>query len=183
MDTERVSPTLRVRLGDDGTTGLLALLDAAGREWKAEVTADAVVRFDGRLSVELGALRGEMAQMRDELRGEMAHIRDDLRGEMAQMRTDLRGEMAQMHDALRDQMWQMRDQLRAETRDGDASLREELRDRTYQLRDEIRDVRVELIAAMDKLQVGLTRTTFGMWMGQLVAMAAIMAAMFQAFAR
>ena len=56
------------RLGPEGTAGLLALLDATRRTLDAEVTEQAVNRFERRLTTETSQLRVELKQEMNNLR-------------------------------------------------------------------------------------------------------------------
>ena len=60
---ETVSPALQERLGADATIGLLALLEASKREWGADVTDQAVLRFERRLTEETSLLRLDFARL------------------------------------------------------------------------------------------------------------------------
>ncbi|MYI06427.1 MAG: hypothetical protein F4059_03670 [Gemmatimonadetes bacterium] len=97
-----------------------------------------------RIGAEIGQVRGEMLQIRDDLRGEIGQFRDDLRGEMVQFRDDLRGEMVQMRDDLRGEIGQVRRDLYGEIvqlRNGQASLLEgqaSLREGLGEVRGELR---------------------------------------------
>lgn len=57
MHRNGVSPALRTRLGDEGTDGLLDLLEAQSLEWSERVMTLAVERFERRLAEEIGEFR------------------------------------------------------------------------------------------------------------------------------
>jgi hypothetical protein len=147
MDSERVSSALRARLGEEGTVGLLVLLDSAHQEWKAGVTS------------ELVALRLDMGRWRDELRSE-------IREGDARLREEIREGEAR---------------LREEIRERETRLREEMRSNTCGLKQDMSQLRVDILDAMSRSQLTVLRSTYAMWVGQLVAIAAIMAAMFRIY--
>ena len=64
-------------------------MDAARREWTAEVTALALERFERRLTEEVAGVRVSMAQCESGLRLEIGKLREELRKEMADLRFDL----------------------------------------------------------------------------------------------
>lgn len=64
-----------------------------------------------------------------------------------------------------------------------AQLRVDFKQEMGHLRHDMSHHRVELKDHMHKLHAGLTRWTFGLWVGQLVATAAVVAGMFQVFAQ
>jgi hypothetical protein len=82
MQAGRISVALRERLGEQGTVGLLELVDSSGREWKEDVLTSASERFERRLTEEISGLRLEMsngfAALRIELREGLANVRVDL---------------------------------------------------------------------------------------------------------
>ena len=60
-------PSLRERLGEDGTFGLLEMMHVYGRQWSDQVLSLAVERFERRLAEEMGKVRAEIANTRVEL--------------------------------------------------------------------------------------------------------------------
>lgn len=157
MHMEDVSPALQERLGLEATVGLLALLDTARHEWRAEVTEHTVDRFERRLTTEI-------SQARIELKKEIG----DLRVEVKQDINDLRVELKQDINGVR------------------VELKQDINDLRGEVRQEINDLRLtitgglsELKASLNKSLLNQTRWMFGMWVGQVVAIAAIIAAMFQ----
>ncbi|MDQ4005733.1 MAG: hypothetical protein M3135_05460 [Actinomycetota bacterium] len=72
-DRRHLYEALNLSLGDGPASTLMELLPPVG--W-----ADVARQSD------LGALRGEMAELRAELTGEMAGLKAELRGEMAELR-------------------------------------------------------------------------------------------------
>ena len=100
MQVNAVRPALRERLGAEGTSGLLSVLDVAEREWREDVLSLAGERFERRLAetganlrVQIGhseaAVRGEMAQMEVRIVREIANCRGDLIQAIANGRGDL----------------------------------------------------------------------------------------------
>jgi hypothetical protein len=117
MDVERAAPALYERLGPRASSDLAVLLDAAQREWAADVTTTLAERFERRLTTEVAGVRVALAEAEGRLRADMAGLRTE------------------MHD-------------------GDASIRQDLL-----------NVRNELL-----------RWSFAFWMGQMIAMGGLIAA-------
>ena len=82
MDECRIPPAVRARLGDDGTFGLVELLDVEKKDWSEYVLTTATDRFERRLAQELGLLRQELrTSMHDGLgtiRTELASARVEM---------------------------------------------------------------------------------------------------------
>jgi len=57
MASRCVPATLRNQLGDEGTFGLIELLDAEHKQWSDHVLSVAAERFERRLTEEISALR------------------------------------------------------------------------------------------------------------------------------
>lgn len=119
-------------------------------------------------------------------------IRDDWSGRVTNLAVErferrLGGEIGTFRLEMREEIGKVRVELRQEIAAGDAQLREEMRNGTASLREEVRNqiagIRVEISQRLAKLEVDLTWRMFGMWVGQLVAMAAVMATMFQIYAQ
>ena len=72
VQVNAVPPALRDRLGPEGTTGLLGVLDLAEREWRDDVLSLAGERFERRLAETGASLRVQIAQSEAAIRGEMA---------------------------------------------------------------------------------------------------------------
>ena len=62
MVGSRVPAVLRSRLGDDGTIGLVELLDSERKDWSERVLSVAADRFERRLTEEISALRVELRE-------------------------------------------------------------------------------------------------------------------------
>jgi hypothetical protein len=60
MVSGRVPTSLRTRLGDEATFGLIELLDSDRKEWSEHVLSAAGDRFERRLAEEISALRVEI---------------------------------------------------------------------------------------------------------------------------
>ena len=165
MAFDNVSPALQAQLGPDATSGLLALLETTRLEWKADVIAAAIERFERRLTNEVSGLRGEMHAIEVRLRGEMREGEGRLREEMRDLAAELREE-GRVNTAT----------LREEMRTGTSNLRVELK-------DEMSKVRVDVADALAKTRVDMMRWSFSLWVGQVVATAAIVAGMFRVFAQ
>ena len=75
MGTGKVPGSLRARLGDDGTFGLMGLLDKERKDWKDDVLITATDRFERRLTVEIGLLRQEFSAA---LHGGLGAIRAEI---------------------------------------------------------------------------------------------------------
>ena len=87
QDRRELYEALERRLGGGPAATMMELLPPVG--W-----ADVARQSD------LGAVRGEMTQLRGELRGEMA----ELRGEMAELRAELKGEIAELRGEVKAQL-------------------------------------------------------------------------------
>ncbi|MBI3264078.1 MAG: hypothetical protein HYZ58_13140 [Acidobacteria bacterium] len=155
MQASQVPAPLRERLGPDATSGLLDLLQDARDEWRSDVVSLCTERFERRLVEETSKLRVEMAQGFGQLRAEMAQGSAQLRAEMAQESAQLRGEMAQ----------------------GSAQLRGEMAQGSAQIRAEMAHIREEMARGFSTERGELMKWMFLFWVGQVVAMAAIMSAM------
>jgi hypothetical protein len=165
MEVENVSAALQARLGPDATTGLLALLETARREWKDDVTAVAIERFERRLTEEASGLRDEMREGEARLREEMRDLAAALREEGRVNTTALREEMRSGASSLRIELKQDISSLRVE------------------LKDEMSKLRVDVTDALSKARVDVMRWSFSLWVGQMVTTAVIVAGMFRGFAR
>ncbi len=78
MHTHRVPPSLRERLGDEATAGLVDVFDQHASTWTADVIAIVTERFERRVVEEASKLRVDMAQGFGKLREEMAQHRVEL---------------------------------------------------------------------------------------------------------
>jgi chromosome segregation ATPase len=125
---------------------ITSLAASIGKE-EANVLASAL-NLDGQLAsrdelrVTEMAIRGDIADLRDNLRAEIAGVRDDLRAEIASVRDDLRAEIASVRDDLRAEIGSVRDDLRAEI---------------GSVREDVQELRVELYTVKDDLKDGFAR--------------------------
>jgi len=71
MPVIAVDKPLRDKLGDDGVTSLVNLINQALGEQKNDIIQLVEETFERRLSEELAKLRVEMAEMKSELRNDM----------------------------------------------------------------------------------------------------------------
>ena len=118
MELEDVAPALQARLGPDATTGLLALLETARLEWKDDVTAVALERFERRLTEEATGLRGEMregeARLREEMRDLAAALREEGRVNTAALREEMRSGVSGLRIELKQDISSLRVELKDE---------------------------------------------------------------------
>jgi len=82
MAGRRVPATLRNQLGDEGTFGLIELLDSEHKQWSDHVLSVAAERFERRLAEEISALR-------DSLRGALHDGLGAVRQELSTNRVEL----------------------------------------------------------------------------------------------
>lgn len=75
MAGSRVPAALRNRLSDDGTFGLIELLDAERKDWSDHVLTVAADRFERRLTEEISGLRVEF---REALNNGLTGVRQEL---------------------------------------------------------------------------------------------------------
>ena len=148
MAVARVPQALAERLGDDGTEGLLTLLASTKVEWTEGVLTTAVDRFERRLGSEAASLRVDLTR-------EIATLRQDMTKEMSMLRQDMTTDMS----ALRQDMTKEMSMLRQDISTGTSALRQDF------TRD-LSNVRVELL-----------KWSFLFWVGQVVAIAGLLAFM------
>jgi hypothetical protein len=155
MDVQTVPAALREQLGADATLGLTEVFDAARSEWVADVTELSADRFERRLTEEIGGLRVDVLKHGASLRQELANIRLDMTaGDAA-----LRQEIAAGHAALRQEMGR-----------GDDALRQEMTVGFTAVRQQISDLRLD----MTTMKFDLLKWSFAFWVGQVLAVAAIL---------
>ncbi len=94
MLVNAVPPALRDRLGTEGITGLLGVLDLAEREWREDVLSLAGERFERRLAETGASLRVQIAQSEAAIRGEMGQMEVRIVREIANCRGELTNEIA-----------------------------------------------------------------------------------------
>ena len=78
METAGVPAALRERLGEEGSFGLVDLLDRTGREWKVDVPETAGDRFARALAEESARIRTLIVEQGARLEGRMADLRAEL---------------------------------------------------------------------------------------------------------
>jgi hypothetical protein len=94
MQMDAVPGPLREQLGVDATEGLLQLFEVSHREWRADVMAACIDRFERRLVDEVAGVRVQIAQTEAVLRRDMAETGAANRVETAQMGAGIRQEIA-----------------------------------------------------------------------------------------
>ena len=155
MDAAAVPFKLRERLGPEATGGLLHALDVAQHEWRDDVLSLAAERFERRVAEGDSALRVQIAQSEAGVRNEIGQVEGRLRNEIGQVEGRLRHEMGQLEVRLRGELGHV-----------DGRLRQDLSQMELRITREIANSRFDLL-----------KWTFAFWIGQVVAMSAIMAAM------
>jgi len=92
MSIAQVPEALAKRLGDEGTEGLVALLDSTHQDWRENVLTAAVDRFEYRLTSEISALRldfaRELSGLRQDVTREIAAVRQDVTRDLAGVRVE-----------------------------------------------------------------------------------------------
>ena len=93
MSIAQVPEALAKRLGDEGTDGLIALLDSTREDWTESALTVAVDRFECRLTAEISALRLDVARelsgLRQDVTREMAAARQDFTRDLSGVRVEL----------------------------------------------------------------------------------------------
>jgi hypothetical protein len=173
MDSEAVPAALRERLGPEATTGLVDLLHSARLDWRDDVIAACGERFERRLAAEMSGLRLEITQGDAALRQEMTELGASLRQDMKELGAGLRQEMTELGASLRQEMTELGASLRQETAQLGASLRQESAESAATLRQEIAGLRTDMWAG----RVELLKWCFVFWVGQVVAVAGVLAVM------
>jgi len=82
MSNGRIPASLRTRLGDDATFGLVELLSAEEKDWSDRMLTSATERFERRLTQEISLLRQDFHQSLNEglagIRTELATVRVEM---------------------------------------------------------------------------------------------------------
>jgi hypothetical protein len=151
MAAGNVPRALAERLGDDGTEGLLTLLASAKADWADAVVTSAVERFERRLTTEIVSLRVDFTR-------EMMLLRQDMTTDMSALRQDMTTDMS----ALRQDMTTDISALRQDMTAGMSALRQDFT-------KDLSGVRVELL-----------KWSFLFWVGQVAAVAGLLAFMLRA---
>ena len=158
MDAAAVPFKLRERLGPEATGGLLHVLEVAQSGWNEDVLTLAGERFERRLAEGHSALQVQLVQSEAALHSDIGQVEVRLRQEVGQVEVRLRQEMSQL----------------------EVRLREALGDVGGGLRRDLSEMEVRIIREIGTSRFDLIKWTFAFWIGQVVAMSAIMAAMLRA---
>jgi hypothetical protein len=188
METARVPLPLRERLGDEATEGLVLLLDHARQEWTAEVTSASVERFERRLAEEILGVRQAIAQSEASLARMMTddddslerHIRDveaSLRQEIKDVEVSLRHDMKELESSLVRRIAQGEASLLQRITEGEASLRQRITESEASLRLLIVEGDARVLDALGNMRADVFKWSIAFWMGQVVAITAIMGLM------
>ena len=93
MSIVQVPDALAKRLGDEGSDGLVALLEASREDWAESVLTAAVDRFEYRLTTEMSTLRFDVARelsgLRQDVIREIAAVRQDFTRDLSGVRVEL----------------------------------------------------------------------------------------------
>jgi hypothetical protein len=158
MDVTDVPTALQDRLGPEPTAGLIELLSEAREEWTAEMIERVGDRFERRLTDETTNVRLEMVQgfaaLRQELTTGLSQVRQELATGLSQVRQELTTGLSQ---------------VRQEMTTGLSDLRQEMTAGFAAIRQEMADQRFELL-----------KWAFLFWIGQVFAVAGLMAVVIRA---
>lgn len=93
MSIGHVPEALAKRLGDEGTEGLVTLLDTTHEEWTNHVMTTAVDRFEYRLGTEVSSLRVEVTReisaLREDMYRDHSALRQDFTRDLSGVRVEL----------------------------------------------------------------------------------------------
>ena len=164
---ERMPPALRKRLGEETARALEDYAEVLGRRWRDHVMQTAAERFDGRLSTaeERFDVRLTTAEERFDVRLTTAEERFDVRFTAAEERFD--GRLTATEERFDGRLDTVAADLRVEMQKGFTGIWQAMAD----LRQEFADARVELL-----------RWSFLFWIGQVVAVASLLAFMLRGVA-
>ncbi len=168
METGDVPPALRERLGEGATLGLVDLFERAGRTWKAEVLETAGDRF-GRMLAE------ESARIRILIAEQGARLEARLEEQGVRFEAKLEAQGARFEQKLAEQG------ARLEARFAEQDGRLEARFGQQDGRLEAQESR--LVARMADLRSEVLKWAFLFWVGQVAAIAALLAFMLRGVAR
>ena len=161
MSSNRVPSELRDRLGDEGTLGLVELLESERAEWSERTLSVAADRFERRLLDEISGVRVELhaslGSVRQEMHAGLASVRQEMHAGLGSVRQELATARVEMRQAL-------------------ATARVETR-------QELATSRVEMLQELATARVETLRWSFLFWIGQVAAMAGLLALMFRLVAR
>ena len=89
MTVIAIPKSLRERLGDEGSEGLVELISAVDERAREDSLRLLSERFERRLSEEIGQLRAEMHE-------EMGKLKTEMHGEIGKLRTEMYDEMGKL---------------------------------------------------------------------------------------
>jgi hypothetical protein len=168
MSSNRVPSELRERLGDEAALGLVELLDSERAEWSEHVLSVAADRFERRLSEEISGVRVELSAVRTdivrELHAGIGSVRQEMHAGLASVRQEMHAGLASVHQ---------------EMHAGIGSVRQELATVRVETRQELATSRVEMHQMLANSRVETLRWSFVFWVGQVAAMAGLLALMFR----
>ncbi len=177
METGDVPPALRERLGEGATLGLVDLLDRAGRGWKADVLETAGDRFARVLAEESARIRTLMAE-------QGARFEKALATESARILTLMAEQGARLEARIVEQGARFDAKLAEQGARFDAKLAEQgARVETRLVQQEARietrfsELEARLVGRMAELKADVLKWAFLFWIGQVAAMAALLAFM------
>jgi hypothetical protein len=180
MEIGHVPAALQDRLGLEATTGLVQLLERTRRDWKADVIAMCTERFERRVE-DIAAVRLHIAQVEMSIRRDRAEMGAGIRLEMTEMGASIRQEMTEIGASIRQEMTGMGASIRQEMTEMGASIRQDMSRMDGSIRQDMAamgaGIRQELAAG----RVELLKWCFLFWIGQVFAVAGIMAMMLRAF--
>jgi hypothetical protein len=171
--THEIPAVLEQRLGTDATAALAELFDRAYHEQRADMIAASTERFERRLVEETTATRLELSQLHTALRHDGAKMHFTLRQDVSTLEVRLRDDMRTMEAGLRQEMTRMEADLRQEMGKMDAGLRQEMGKMEMRLRDEIFSMGFRIRQELATNRVELFKWSFVFWIGQVLAMSAI----------
>jgi hypothetical protein len=177
MQTELVPFALRDRLGPEATGGLVDLFDIARREWVADVVTIVTDRFERRLAQEVAGLKTVVVEGDAQVRHEMAAGFALVRSEIAETKVELRSEIAETKVELCREIAETRVDLCREIAHTRVALQQQIVETRADLRLEIAGIMPQVRQNLAETRVELLKWSFYFWIGQVVALASLMAVM------
>jgi hypothetical protein len=151
MASTRVPAALAEHLGDEATEALHQFMETARVDWSEDVLSTAAERFGSRLATEIASLRVDFGR-------DLSMVRQDMTRDMATLRQDMTTDMAM---------------LRQEMRTDTAALHREMTAGMTNLRQDMTE-------GLAGLRVEVLKWSFLFWIGQVAAIAGLLAFMQQA---